>query len=295
MAWHLTLCGIKGKIFPNVRQRQRRVTLEALRRARADAGLTISELAKRAGVSRDTVSNAERGLHSLQATTLHKVAHALGKAPSELLAEEERLTPKARSSSPEPTFDDALGDEQREDIFELALAAAKGQAEQDRKAENRTLASEGIRQPAYFKRHENEAVMELLKYPANELAGALIDTAAAREAERHDSILAKAIGVAAERWAAITTANLASPGPDRESVPGVYLVAADLENLLSIVMGDVEVWEKLSRVERSEIATVAAALGRVTEGYHDHKDEEQAAEQRRAMVRQWTREIATSA
>lgn len=109
----MTPCRKSRKISPNVRQRQRRVTLEALRRARADAGLTISELAKRAGVSRDTVSNAERGLHSLQATTLHKVAHALGKAPSELLAEEERLTPKALSSSPEPTFDDVLDDEQR--------------------------------------------------------------------------------------------------------------------------------------------------------------------------------------
>ena len=177
MAWRLTLCGIKRKISPNIRQRQRRVTLEALRRARADAGLTISELAKRAGVSRDTVSNAERGLHSLQATTLHKVAHALGKAPSELLAEEERLTPKARSSSPEPTFDDALGDEQREDIFELALAAAKGQAEQDRKAANRALASEVIPQPSYFKDHENAALQRLLEYPADELAGSVMELA----------------------------------------------------------------------------------------------------------------------
>jgi transcriptional regulator with XRE-family HTH domain len=77
-------------------------TLKALRRARADAGLTISELAKRAGVSRDTISNAERGLHSLQASTLHKVAQALGRTPSELLAEEEELA-----------FNDALEDLRR--------------------------------------------------------------------------------------------------------------------------------------------------------------------------------------
>jgi transcriptional regulator with XRE-family HTH domain len=69
-------------------------------------------LAKRAGVSRDTISNAERGLHSLQASTLHKVARALGKAPSELLAEEERLVPKARSSSLEPSLLDGLEGEQ---------------------------------------------------------------------------------------------------------------------------------------------------------------------------------------
>jgi len=88
--------------------------------ARADAGLTISELAKRAGVSRDTISNAERGQHSLQASTLNKVARALGKTPSELLAEEERLLPKAaRGSSLEPSlFNDVLEEEQRADEYQ---------------------------------------------------------------------------------------------------------------------------------------------------------------------------------
>jgi DNA-binding XRE family transcriptional regulator len=87
MFCRLTTCGKKRKISLDLRQQTRRPILKALRRARADAGLTISELARRAGVSRDTISNAERGLHSLQASTLHKVAQALGKAPSELLAE----------------------------------------------------------------------------------------------------------------------------------------------------------------------------------------------------------------
>jgi transcriptional regulator with XRE-family HTH domain len=88
--------------------------LKALRRARADAGLTISELAKRAGVSRDTISKAERGLHSLQASTLHKVAQALGRTPSELLAEEEKLAPKMeRRSSLQASFNDALEDLRR--------------------------------------------------------------------------------------------------------------------------------------------------------------------------------------
>jgi len=100
-------------MFSNVRHRQRRPTLEALRRARVDAGLTISELAKRAGVSRDTISHAERGHHSPQRPTLSKIAHALGRLPRELLAEEERLSPKAQSSSPEPSFDDVLDDERR--------------------------------------------------------------------------------------------------------------------------------------------------------------------------------------
>ena len=122
MAWHLTLCGIKRKISCNVRQRQRRPTLEALRRARIDAGLTISELAKRAGVSRDTISHAERGRHSLQGPTLSKIARALGRAPSELLAEEERLAPKApRRSSREPSLFNGLEDAAQSEALQKAL------------------------------------------------------------------------------------------------------------------------------------------------------------------------------
>jgi transcriptional regulator with XRE-family HTH domain len=75
-----------------------------------DAGLTISGLARRAGVTRDTISHAERGRHSLQATTLAKLARALGMTPSELLAQEEKLALKAdhRSSVDEPSFYDFL-------------------------------------------------------------------------------------------------------------------------------------------------------------------------------------------
>jgi transcriptional regulator with XRE-family HTH domain len=92
--------------------------LKALRMARADAGLTISELAERAGVARDTISKAEKGQHSLQASTLHKIARALGKAPSELLAEEERLAPKGRSRSPyEPSLFNGLEEERRMSDF----------------------------------------------------------------------------------------------------------------------------------------------------------------------------------
>lgn len=117
----LTRCGKKRKISFTVRHTLRRSTLKALRRARADAGLTISELAKRAGVSRDTISNAERGLHSLQASTLHKVARALSMAPSELLAEEEKLSPKGQSRpSYELSFDDVL-DNGRRTVWEAAV------------------------------------------------------------------------------------------------------------------------------------------------------------------------------
>jgi hypothetical protein len=140
-------------------------------------------------------------------------------------------------------------------------------------------------------RHENEAVMELSKYPPDELAAALVEATSAHEDGRHDSILAKAIAVAAERWTEITSSDDSA----LESVFGVYLVAADLENLLGVVIGENEVWDKLSRTERSEISTVMAALGRITEGHRSRRDEERAIEQRRDMVRQWTRELVESA
>ena len=79
--------------------------------------MTISELAKRAGVSRDTISTAERGQHSLQAATLSKLARALNKTPSTLLAEEERLAPKAPSSSLEPSLFRGFGDELHESVY----------------------------------------------------------------------------------------------------------------------------------------------------------------------------------
>lgn len=119
----LTACVKKRKVSLKLRQRTRRPTLKALRRARADAGLTISELATRAGVSRDTISKAERGLHSLQASTLHKVAQALGRTPSELLAEEEKLAPKVESSSLlQASFNDALEDAAQSEALQESLA-----------------------------------------------------------------------------------------------------------------------------------------------------------------------------
>jgi transcriptional regulator with XRE-family HTH domain len=115
--YRLTRCRKKPKVIGKIRQRVREEvgTLKALKMARTDAGLTISELAERAGVSRDTISNAEKGRHGLQATTLHKLARALGRTPSELLAEEERLAPEApRLSSLEPTlFQDGLEEKRR--------------------------------------------------------------------------------------------------------------------------------------------------------------------------------------
>lgn len=79
------------------------------RRRRADH-LRVGEAGRRL---EGTISYAERGCHNLQGPTLSKIAHALGRAPSELLAEE-RLSPKAESrSSREPSLFNGLEKEGR--------------------------------------------------------------------------------------------------------------------------------------------------------------------------------------
>ena len=69
--------------------------LKALRIARAEAGLSTVELARRAGVGRDTISRLERGKSEPQAATLRKLAEALGTTVEDLYAMEERLSPLA--------------------------------------------------------------------------------------------------------------------------------------------------------------------------------------------------------
>jgi transcriptional regulator with XRE-family HTH domain len=65
-------------------------------------------------VARDTISKAERGEHAPNAATLHKIAGALGVTPSELLAEEEKLAPKARGPlPPQRSLWNHLAEEQR--------------------------------------------------------------------------------------------------------------------------------------------------------------------------------------
>ncbi len=60
-----------------------------VRTARAEAGLTLMELAKRAGVTRDTISKIERGVHAPQAGTLAKLAKALDRPVAYFIEENE--------------------------------------------------------------------------------------------------------------------------------------------------------------------------------------------------------------
>jgi len=61
------------------------VDTRRLRRLRREAALSQEELAKQAGVTQETISRLERGLHAAQGSTLRGVAAALGVEPKELM------------------------------------------------------------------------------------------------------------------------------------------------------------------------------------------------------------------
>lgn len=59
--------------------------MEKLRVLRAQAGLTLRELEERSGISKDAISEIERGLRNPRTSTLVKLADGLGVDPQELL------------------------------------------------------------------------------------------------------------------------------------------------------------------------------------------------------------------
>ena len=66
--------------------------MKTLRIARAEAGMTLKDLANASGVSLSNISKIERGVTRPQAVTLYKLASALGKTAAELAGEEEEPT-----------------------------------------------------------------------------------------------------------------------------------------------------------------------------------------------------------
>jgi transcriptional regulator with XRE-family HTH domain len=137
--------------------------LEGVRELRERRMLSQQELADRAGVSLFTVQRIERGEGSVRPKTGRAIAAALGVSVEDLLG---------KAQAPLPDFE---VQERREDINEVALAAARRQLTQDRQAAARALESE--RAQAYFMHHENAAVIRLLQYPQDELAGSLMELA----------------------------------------------------------------------------------------------------------------------
>ena len=176
--------------------------LEGVRDLRERRMLTQQELAERAGVSLFTVQRIERGEGSVRPKTGRAIAGALGVGVEDLLG---------KAQAPLPDFED----ERREAVYDMVLAAARRQAEQNSQAANRALESE--RPQPYFMRHENEVLVRLLKHPADELAGSLVEMAqrcvqleealAAASPKMEYSDLLKAKGFSPEQIAAHQAQN----------------------------------------------------------------------------------------
>ncbi len=62
---------------------------DRLRRLRAENALTVRALAEISGVSYDTINKLELGRRPAHASTIRKLAHALGVEPRELMKGEQ--------------------------------------------------------------------------------------------------------------------------------------------------------------------------------------------------------------
>jgi transcriptional regulator with XRE-family HTH domain len=151
--------------------------------------LSQQEVADRAGTSLFTIQRIERGEGNVRPKTGRGVATALGVPVEELLPkvqsplplEYEVTEPRRARDIDEAAkiFEENIRQRvEQPGALEVALEAAGLQAKQDAQAANRTLASEGIQQPAYFKDYENDAVAYLMQLDKDKLASALLDMAA---------------------------------------------------------------------------------------------------------------------
>jgi transcriptional regulator with XRE-family HTH domain len=145
-----------------------------LREWRARAALSQEELSDHSGVSRATIADLEAGNRGAQPRTIRKLAEALGVEPEDLYGVPEAPKVEAPPSSEQPRLN-GFEEERREPSYEVALEAARRQSEQDRQAAARAWESE--RPQTYFAHHENAAVVRLLTYPADELAGSVLELA----------------------------------------------------------------------------------------------------------------------
>jgi transcriptional regulator with XRE-family HTH domain len=143
--------------------------LETLRHIREQVGLSQPELSELSGVAQGTISDIELGKRKPRGRTLRKLAQALGVQVADLLGESENLKVQA----PLPDFEV----ERREAASDVALDAARHQREHNRKAINRTLASQDIPQPPYFEEYENAAIQRLSGYLPAELVPAVMEVA----------------------------------------------------------------------------------------------------------------------
>lgn len=97
--------------------------METIRRIRTMRGMNQVDLAKASGVAQNTISEIETGRRGARPATLGKLAKALGVEIADFFEESDSLPKVERSSSPEPSLNDAL-DELRSSRFAQAITDA---------------------------------------------------------------------------------------------------------------------------------------------------------------------------
>jgi transcriptional regulator with XRE-family HTH domain len=147
------------------------MALTRLKQLREEAVLTVHELAEASGVSDDTISKIENGQRVARPNTLRKLAHALNVSPQELRRPARVEEPVPLAKAPREAGLPA----KEESIFDLAHDAILRKHRADKQAANRTISSEGIRQPARFQEYENALVPVLLGRDPGEVAGEFIE------------------------------------------------------------------------------------------------------------------------
>jgi excisionase family DNA binding protein len=169
---------------------------------------------------------------------------------------EGRAVPLVQTPSPEPSLFNGLEDERRETPYDIALNAARRQAEQEAQAENRAL--ESGRAQTYFMHHENAAAVRLLQHSADELAGDLLEMA--RHVQQLEEALASAKApLSLENFPAEQVAAfLAENEQDKERIRREL--------------------EKLSANDLREMMLASPPLRRLSEAYRKSAEERAARE-----------------
>jgi transcriptional regulator with XRE-family HTH domain len=130
-----------------------------VKRLRQEREWNQTELAYHAGLAPSVISQIENGKRDPSARTLRKLAEALGVEVGDLF-------PKARSSSPEPSFDDVLNDEQRA-AWEASVARGRDLRETGRarmwKALSEWSASKRREEPYAVRRKYLDEMGDLLQ------------------------------------------------------------------------------------------------------------------------------------
>ncbi len=147
--------------------------MDRLAELRERRALTLRELSEMSGVAADTINQIELGHRRARPSTLRKLARALEVDVREFF-DEPALAGKAEAPRETGPPDN------EESVLDLVHNAVRRQYEVDTQAINRTLASEGVPQPPYFKHYENELIPLLLERPPDEVAGALVEFARGR-------------------------------------------------------------------------------------------------------------------